>query len=172
MAIPGHGCGAAALGTKECSPRHTAQWPRVIACTIRAIRPKLAHYSLTAPPLGGLISGHAFAQSAMQPGRRQRVVTVALEQLQYFAHTRVRKEGLCTDRTTGNVHDAHSAMRHRGNCTCTNYIATALLRTSADTHFANVGKTNSYQVQYWNWNMNARPVICTLDQGPMVCFAT
>jgi hypothetical protein len=42
----------------------------------------------------------------MQPGRRQRVVTVALEQLQYLAPTRVRKEGQRTDRTMGNVLDA------------------------------------------------------------------
>src|SRR5580658_3390742 len=74
MAIPGHGRRAAALGTEECPPPQTAPWPWVIARTIRVNRSKLAHYSLTTPPLGGLISAHAFAQGSMQPGRRQKVL--------------------------------------------------------------------------------------------------
>ena len=33
----------------------------------------------------------------------ERAVTMALEQLQSFAATRVRKDGQCTDRATGNI---------------------------------------------------------------------
>jgi hypothetical protein len=57
MAVSGHGCRAAALGTKECPPQQTAQWAGFVDRTIRVNRPKLSHYFLTSPPLGARASG-------------------------------------------------------------------------------------------------------------------
>src|SRR5205814_5756376 len=60
----------------------------------------------------------------------ERAVTAALDQLQSFASTRVRKSGQCTDRTTGNVvaavfrHDTSRALDPHLHSHCILFNAT------------------------------------------------
>ena len=60
----------------------------------------------------------------------ERAVTMALEQLQSFASTRVRKDGQCTDRTTGNIvaatfrHDTSRALDPHLHTHCIVFNAT------------------------------------------------
>ncbi|HZM03948.1 MAG TPA: MobF family relaxase [Candidatus Saccharimonadales bacterium] len=60
----------------------------------------------------------------------ERTVTMALEQLQSFASTRVRKDGQCTDRTTGNIvaatfrHDTSRALDPHLHTHCIVFNAT------------------------------------------------
>jgi conjugative relaxase-like TrwC/TraI family protein len=88
------------------------------------------HYDFTFSPPKSVSIAALVAGDGRIVKSHEQAVTVALQQLQSFAATRVRKNGQCTDRTTGNIvaavfrHDTSRALDPHLHSHCIMFNAT------------------------------------------------